>query len=775
MKRPALTAAAGLICGCLLAAWQVFIWLILGILTLIVYLTFKVLGKRGLPLILYVIFLFFGYMIMKYTIDIREEMEAINENTIITVTGEIDNFEEGDYGFRLFIKTDGGYCIANLYDEGLNSLSKDALVKMLGNKVRVTGKKKDFKEASNWGNFNEKSYNYSKGFILKLNAEKIEITDDKVNEFKIWAYKLREKFNNTMNSICTDRMAGVFMAVIYGDRGQLDDEIKSIFSDGGISHILVISGVHISIAGMGIFYLLRKAMEGRYAAVLSSFIMIMYVVVTGAGVSAVRAVIMFLTGIAGKVTGREYDMKNSIAIAVIIILAGSPYYLFNTSFLLSFASVSGIAFILPCILEFVKTKNGFIKSFITSVTVNIVNGPVIANTYFELPLYSTALNIIVVPLMSIVVICGILGLMAGQLCTVAGALIIYPAVLVINFYELLCKLAMKLPFAIIVTGHFEAWQLLLYYGFIFLIAYVIYKIAEADKIEYIKPYIRAAAAGLSGIALGLALYIAVPRRNLITFLDVGQGDSSVFVSGDGMVCIFDAGSTSRDKCGSYNILPYLKYSGINHIDYIILSHSDTDHINGVEEILDDNAVRVDNVVVSAKDEGFNELIKKAKENTNIIYGFEGLLIEDGTAKISFLNPGTASMDKNEMSIVAVIEANGRKIVMTGDIGKETEEILAEKYGYNYKEKYGSLLNADILKVAHHGSKYSSSDCFLSIVLPKLAVISCGENNIYGHPHEETLERLALYAENTEVTYRTGAVTVYLDNSDTLTYDIFRKN
>lgn len=786
MKRPALIAAAGFICGCLLAAWQVFIGFILGILTVIVCLAFKVLGKKGLPLILYVIFLFAGYVIMKNSMNVRKEMEAIDEDTVITVMGEADDIEEGEYGLRLILKIKGGYCMANLYDESLKALSKDTLVKMLGNKIGVTGRKKDFMEAANPGNFSEKSFSYSKGIILKLNAEKIEITDDVVNEFKLMAYKLREHFNSTMHSICTDdRLAGVFMAIIYGDKGQLHEEIKSTFSDGGISHVLVISGLHISIAGMGIFYLLRRLMEGKYAAVISSLIMIMYVIVAGAGVSAVRAVIMFLTAIVGKLTGRIYDMKNAIAVAVIILLAGNPYYLFNTSFLLSFSSVAGIAFILPCVIRFINTRNTVIKSFVTSMTVNIVNGPIIADTYFEVPLYSVALNIIVVPLMSVLVICGLLGLMAGQLWVEAGAVIIYPAVWVINFYELLCKLAMKLPLASIVTGHFDIWQLLLYYGTIILVTYVMYKITETDKNVQLKPFMRTAVAGFSGVVLSLALYIAVPKRNTITFLDVGQGDSSVFVSGSGMVCIFDAGSTSRDRCGSYNILPYLKYSGISHIDYIILSHSDADHINGVEEILDDNAISVDNVIVASQDEGFNGLIQKISENTNIniINGFEGTFIEEETTRISLLNPGTASMDKNgeltddinDRSIVAVIETSGRKIVMTGDIGEETENLLAVKYGDNYKELYGGLSNADILKVAHHGSKYSSSDYFLSLVSPELAVISCGENNIYGHPHEEALKRLDLYAENVEVTYKTGAVTVYLDNSDTLTYDILKKN
>ncbi len=243
MKRPVLIAAAGLICGCLLAAWQVFLWVILAILTVIVCLAFKVLGKKGAPLALYVIFLLAGWLIMGNSIDVREKMEGIRQDTVITVTGKVDNAEEGEYGCRLYIKLKEGYCIANLYDESLKSLNKEALTEMLGNRIRVTGRKKDFKEAVNQGNFSEKAYNYSRGVILKIDAVSIGIIDHRADEFKIWAYRLRERFNETMRNICTDRLAGVFMAMIYGEKGMVDKEIKSSFSDAGISHILVISGV----------------------------------------------------------------------------------------------------------------------------------------------------------------------------------------------------------------------------------------------------------------------------------------------------------------------------------------------------------------------------------------------------------------------------------------------------------------------------------------------------------------------------------------------------
>lgn len=787
MKRPVLITAAGVISGCILAAWQVSFWMIFAILTVIVCLTFKVLGKKILPLILYVFFLFVGILLMKNSMEIRNEMEAVPEDTLITVTGEIENIEESEYGYKIFIRIKDGICEADLYNSSINGGKSNCIINsefpgnMIGNKVMVTGNKKNFKEALNYGNFNEKDYCYSKGIVLKINIKDIDITDDRTNEFKAVAYRIKTRFSKTLENICTEKMAGVFMAVIYGEKDRLDEKLEETFADGGISHILVVSGLHISIAGMGIYIILRRFLTGRWAGVISTIVMIMYVMIAGGSLSAFRALIMFSLQLLGKLTGRIYDMKNAVAIAALILIAQNPYYLFNSGFLLSFGTVAGIAFILPYVINFLKIKKAIVKSFVTSFTINIINGPVIANTYYELSLYSVFLNIIVLPLMSIVVLCGIIGIVAGQISDVAGTIIISPAVWVINFYELLCRLSLKLPFAKIVTGHFEIWQLVLYYGFVFALVSVMRYITKKEKI-ILKPYMKALTGIMAGIVLCIGLYISVPKRNVITFLNVGQGESSVFVSDNGMVCIFDAGSTTNDKCGTYNILPYLKYNGISHIDYIILSHSDEDHINGVKDIIDDNAIKVDNVIAAAGDEAFDELIEEISDSVNIIFGMEDMHIEDNTTRISFINPqtdgeetdGNIIDDVNERSIVTVIETNGRKIVITGDIGETTEARLVQKYGNTSENGYSILADADVLKVAHHGSKYSSTEEFLSLTSPKLAVISCSEDNPYGHPHRETLERLDKYAEKVEITYDTGAVTVYLDNSDTLTYDIFSK-
>lgn len=262
----------------------------------------------------------------------------------------------------------------------------------------------------------------------------------------------------------------------------------------------------------------------------------------------------------------------------------------------------------------------------------------------------------------------------------------------------------------------------------------------------------------------------------MTFLHVGQGDSAILSVKD-MVCIFDGGSTSIKNSGKYVILPYLKYSGIKKIDYIILSHSDEDHINGIYEVLLDKAVTVDNVVLPMGDEGFGSIEGVCKEKgINVIRADSTMSIKAGETEIDFINPINkyvgVSNDVNNNSLAAVINVYGKKIGMMGDMGEDTEILIAEEYEKGNME---IIQNLHVLKVPHHGSKYSSSYKVLEIYNPVLSVISCGSNNIYGHPHSEALSRLKEKSSDVCITYETGAVTLYLDNNEGVAYDYFTGN
>ena len=244
-----------------------------------------------------------------------------------------------------------------------------------------------------------------------------------------------------------------------------------------------------------------------------------------------------------------------------------------------------------------------------------------------------------------------------------------------------------------------------------------------------------------------------PERNRITFIDVGQGDCSLFIGSEGTVCMVDAGSSSESKVGKYRIIPCLKYCGIDTIDYLFLSHSDDDHINAVPELIEDSCISVKHIVISPYDEGFTDIEMLALQNgIEIIYAFSGMTFSQEDMNIEVISPIedriTQYSDINEMSLVMQVDMSGKHILFTGDIGGKAEKILLES---------GVLKNIDILKVAHHGSKYSGCEEFLKEISPEEAVISCGISNSYGHPHVETLDRLGAVGASIYRTDRYGAI------------------
>jgi len=247
----------------------------------------------------------------------------------------------------------------------------------------------------------------------------------------------------------------------------------------------------------------------------------------------------------------------------------------------------------------------------------------------------------------------------------------------------------------------------------------------------------------------------------ITMLDVGQGDSFVIRTTTGSTYLIDGGSTTENQIGEYRILPFLKQGGVRVVDGIFLSHEDADHINGVVELLEmikqsraDLVVR--KIILPGWDniEDFEELVKLAQELKIELCEFNvGDKMLDGEMRITCLHPnGENYQDRsNEGSMVLRLDYKDFSMLFTGDLEGRAEETLLGTYG-----------EVDILKVGHHGSKTGCSKALLLECRPKAAMISCGEDNLYGHPHEEVLKRLE--EENIEV-YRTdqyGAVTIRTD-------------
>lgn len=534
------------------------------------------------------------------------------------------------------------------------------------------------------------------------------------------------------------------------------------------------TGLHISLLGMGLYRLLKRAGLGIWpAGILALAIMLQYGMMTGAGVSTMRAVCMFLLSVGAKIAGRIYDLPTGLAAAAILILVESPAYLLDGGFLLSFGAVIGIGCVWPMMEEMFavkKIKSSVVSSLLSSVVLQLTTLPVVLWYYGEISLIGLFLNLLVIPTVGVVLASGVFGALAGLFSIKFACLIVLPGRILLKIYELLCTLAGKLVFCTWVGGQPQIWQIVAYYVLMGAVLWICSR-TISKKIEK--------RGGRSAICL-LFVCAAVfllgyrPREELrITCLDVGQGDGIVVEADNRWNLLIDGGSTNKSQTGQYQILPYLKSRGISHLDGIYVSHTDEDHISGVREILEYRAkgltsLRIDHLFLpdwgheeaaggNAKDAGntaYGELADLAqKAGVDVMYLKEGDEIHYGDLQIQVLWPqdGASGADVNEEAMVLQIQKGDFKGLFTGDIGMETEEKLLQK---------GYLEDVDLLKVGHHGSRYSTGEEFLEKIKPELAVISCSATNTYGHPSEETIERLISAGAKVLITKDVGAVSVW---------------
>ena len=241
-------------------------------------------------------------------------------------------------------------------------------------------------------------------------------------------------------------------------------------------------------------------------------------------------------------------------------------------------------------------------------------------------------------------------------------------------------------------------------------------------------------------------------------LDVGQGDGIWIETDDGSHYLIDAGSTSQNGLGEYTLIPFLKYMGTDVIDAVFLTHLDEDHISGIRELMEDSqGIRIRQLVVAqavVRDETYEQLMELCHNSQiPVKYVQTGDRIQTGTVQMEVLHPIASydAGDKNAASLVMKLEYGDFHALFTGDVGLDGEQRVREQLGKDWK--------CHLYKAAHHGSKYSNSQQLLEQLKPQVAVISCGENNSYGHPHTEVLERLEKTGSKVLRTDQGGAVMI----------------
>lgn len=742
--------------------------------------------------------------------------KLVSDDARVNLTGTVYRIEEKEKVTAFYLK-DNAVSVTGQNIKETNILvyysrtQNEKQIK-IGNRIEINGEAQTFDQARNPGNFDQRSYYRRQGIHVLIWADDMIIRSGKTAWPGQLLSEVRQNWNEILLRHLGEYYGGTMSAILLGEKGGLDEKLKSIYQKSGISHILAISGLHMTFLGMGMYRAFRRAGIGfSVSGTAGIILLILYSFMIGAGVSSIRALLMFLVKIFAEITGRDYDLPTSLALSAAVLCGWQPLYLTDAGFLLSYGAILGIAVYEPVFSALFgcdrtvkeKKEKGSLRQYaarvrrwaarglVASIAVNLILLGPLLYFYFEIPPYSVILNLIVIPVMPAAMCAGVIGSILALISDAAGGAVLQICKVVLAGYDLVCGISSDLPGSRFIAGKPDAWWLFAYY-LVLAGLYLIFlhlrkrKDRELQKIgdsEGTRKDLERRWRKLCKIPGGMLLIFAVGMAALcrsncrsgegiqVTAVDVGQGDC-FYVRGISGRFLIDGGSSNVSDVSTYRIEPCLLSEAADTLDYVFVTHGDTDHISGIEEMLSNQSlgVRIRNLVlppVRYHDEMIRNLAESARKyGTRVIVMKAGDRITDGEGggknraeagemTLTCLGPDDSEdMEPgNEASLILKASYGAFDMLFTGDVEGEGEKLLIES---------GRLDCCDVLKAAHHGSKNSGSEAFLGTVQPRITLISAGVDNRYGHPHEETLERLADAGSSIYSTQKHGAVTVWSD-------------
>lgn len=623
----------------------------------------------------------------------------------------------------------------------------------------------------NPGQFNRRIYESGKKIDFYLeNPTVLEVKEQRsgVREVvEIW----KTEMMNRCEKIYPDEEAGILEAMLFGEKSELSGDIKELYQAAGISHVLVISGLHISLLALAVAGILRRlGFPMPVWVILSVGVLAGYGILIGQPTTAVRALLMFFVLQGARLLGRSYDLLSALAFAGILMLLDNPDLILDGGCRLSFCAVIGVGWyvseknkIFRSIGEKEKRKNrgkGGKGSSAGAILENIRAGwylwlftlPVMLDTFYQVSVVGILWNLVAIPLLPVIIASGGLGVVLAGWNIFLGSLAGSPAYGMLQLYQEIGNISEKLPVGMWTPGQPSKPVIAGYYLVIFLLVLVEKQLIKREKRWKIFPGME-----LCSMLL-LLLLMAHPwqQREKITFLDVGQGDASLLQSG-GQTLLLDGGSTSQKNVGTYVILPYIKQQGISCLEAVVLTHTDQDHINGVTEVLEEGKkgwLTVKNLMYPYWMEGteqgkqLKKLAEEAGASCRKIRAGDRLTIGKAEAVVLYPKEQEKIAEPNAGSLVLFWKWEGVQAMFTGDLPEEKERELLQ-----------NLPACEILQVGHHGSATSTCREFLEQVQPSLAVISCAMKNRYGHPSPDTVDRLKKTGCEIRYTMKSGAITI----------------
>ncbi|MFD3447669.1 DNA internalization-related competence protein ComEC/Rec2 [Microbacteriaceae bacterium 4G12] len=602
------------------------------------------------------------------------------------------------------------------------------------------GEVKEPSPVRNFYAFDYKEYLHRQQIHYVFIASSISSCHSTSSSFSQWLFSIRQSAVSYVQHTFPKETVGFMNALIYGDRQDLSSDVERQYQEMGLIHLLAISGSHISVLIAGCYYLLLRLGSTRETATVLLVVLVpLYMFLAGASPSVVRASVAAVLVLACFLFTKRISGIDVLSMTALLMLLYDPYVLFDIGFQYSFLTT--FALILSAHAIFSEEKGFFRNTMNVALIAQLISFPVTLYYFGQFSPYSLVLNLVYVPFLSFLIL---------PLCLVVLFLsVLFPIVsqwlasllaFLLHISNELLRICEELPLQKLTFGQAPMWLALLYVCII-----VVLCIAWEGRVW--RRYVPLFSSVLLLVSIGHYIAPYFQAYGKVMFVDVGQGDCIVIdlPYRKGTYLIDTGGTISLPRkdwqkrkqefsVGKDTLIPYLRNAGIKKIDKLIVTHGDQDHVGAAEEVL--KALPVREMVIGQKDE-YSKLEKTLMQiaaekqiQVQAVKSGDRWNVEESVFTV--LSPFGDETKSNDQSIVLQGEIGGLTWLFTADLEESGERRLVEQYPH---------LRSDVLKMGHHGSKTSSSSLFLETIQPRVAVISVGLNNRYGHPHQEVIERL----------------------------------
>lgn len=754
MRRPSVTAAAVFGLGILAAFYfktNLVLWVVILTLVLAVIMVFylynwsDIYKKAG---ILVCVFALGGTLFHVEEIKLESSDRCVTG--AVEIEGVIRQVQINKSKYSFIIENTETKVLVKYYTEyPVNNILTGRIAKVYGNYEYI-------RQRSNPGCFDYSVYLKSCGIQNIVRAENVSVSDEGGIKYLKITGKIKKLFETELLKNVDEDTAGLVMAIMFGDKTMMDEAIFTEFQENGTAHVLAVSGLHTGIL-YAFFMMIWKFKRGTVFYAVISVVLLLYMSLADFSPSVVRSVCMIFIHLMACILKSRYDLFSAAGTTFLVLLVHNPFQLFNTGFQMSFLAIASLAVILPFVN---KIYEGIL---LASLSVQVGMGPYTVYLFNHISAGTIVANIPVIFLTGIILPAGLCALIALYFSEEVFGFIAV-------FLELGCNLMIYINSIFYLSGALSndvvsppEWFLVIYYGILF---FLFSETGQLLVLRKLWKTIFVCIVIIFSVAVVSNFLVYTPLSTAaITFVDVGQGDCIHIRTEEGKNYLIDGGGSESYDTGRKILKPYLLKNGVKCVDAAFVTHLHEDHYGGIRSLAQENMIKTI-VAYEANKYLVDDIKSETGADVEYVYREQSIKLGENVfievisperrTKQEYKSLLSDAENENLSSLILKINYKGLKVLVTGDIDMQGEKELIE----NYREE----LDCDVIKVPHHGSKYSSSEEFIETVSPEVAVFQVGKNN-YGHPSNEAIKRYSKYGSVVVRNDKDGAVGIILNEGN----------